>query len=231
MKSDEVQAYEEGAMDARAQREFEDKLAQSESLRAELEGFRHFKASTRAANDFDGVPTERLELILRQVAQSAKRPSIRARNILAPVAAAAAIGGWVFWLRTDRVNLAITPEADMSTVETVAEADAYFLQEANLDLPRFELVSGAKTTFARIGEADQWVCVDIEYKNNNYYMYVSKTPSLLDHASSNRSVNGRTYYESHGIGWKSGTLGFYLKGGEANARRQIAEYVASQMEL
>ncbi len=227
----DVQAYEDGQMDPQARIEFELALENSTELQEELKGFRAFRKRLGDQGMAEPIPYESLERILKDVVEPgrANRQSFRLRNVLAPVAAVAAIAFVVVWMRQDRLALARTPELEQSTIDTVAQAETFIEANSDIDVPSFKLISDAVPVIARVGEEGSWACIDFEYKGETFYLYMSPDARPLRNATPRKVGANLAFYEGHGTGWEANKQGYYLKGGDSPTRTRIAEYLANQM--
>lgn len=221
-------AYLAGAMEEEERNKLDALLATDEQARRELEGFKSFIASVRDAGKAEDVPVERLQASLAGIASDTggRRSHLVAFAVTACIAVAVA---WVGFraLTFDPMGLDRTPTIEQIAVENPESAMRWVRAKTPLDAPVIDLTGDARIVGARYG--DGWACYDYEVGGESYYLYMSQATDPVKNGEPS-DLGGRTVYQGKGIGWISGDVAYYIRGGEGEAREQLARRAVAVTE-
>lgn len=199
--------------------------------REELEGFLAFLEEIRRKGLEVKTPTESLETILSGVVEGERNPLrlFSWRRLAIPLAAAGALALGIWWARRDPMNFAVTPTAAVLEAPTEGEAEQWIESHTNFDVPPLTFPKDSILVNARYGVGGEWACMDFMYHGQTFWLYVKKGGGQLENGSV-KTFDGRKFYDGKGIGWKSRSLAYYLKGGSHAERWSFASFLAPQTQ-
>lgn len=213
-------AYLAGAMDEEERSKLDALLATDELARRDLEGYKSFIGSVRDAGKAEDVPVERLQASLAEIASQGGKRGLRLVAFAVTACVAIAVA-WVGFraLTFDPMGLNKTPTTEQIAVESPVAAMQWVRAKSPLDAPVIDLAEDARIVGARYG--DGWACYDYEAGGESYYLYMSRATNAVKNGEPD-DLDGRTVYRGKGIGWISGDVAYYIRGGEDQVREQLA---------
>jgi hypothetical protein len=222
------QAYEDGSLTQEELARAEERLQKEPSALEELNGFRAFREETRRQGLTEDIPAKDLNRLLKEVVRSERPPKRVSWMRLSWVTAVLVlIAGGLLWWKHDPMEFATTPTlATLESTET-KEAEAWIRGKTGYSVPDFLFPPEATVVMARQGANNEWACLDFMHDGKIYFLYMKKNGDSLGSTPS-RVFNGNAFYEGQGVGWKTPTLSYYLKGGTREERWNFATHLAPQ---
>jgi hypothetical protein len=219
-------AYLAGAMTPEESAEIDALLATDDTARSQLHGYKEFAASLKHAGQAEKIPTERLQQALAEIVRPQRRTPRIAFAVAACLIAAIAWAGFTA-LTFDPMALATTPTTEQITVQSPEAAMQWVHDKSPIDTPLIDLQNDAQIVGARYGEG--WACYDYEVDGEAYFLYMSPKQEAVTKGDP-FTLEGRPAYKGKGIGWQSGSLAYYIKGGDDDTREQLARIALAATE-
>ena len=213
-----IQKFLDGELTPDERQSFEMSLENDSELKSEFLSFQEFKHAMAQTRFHEDMPTRRLEELLPKTKTATIRlPWLRLAlgSLLICLMAAGYLGFTYDPLRPNHANtLAILQSP------SPAAAAIWVENHANIHVPPINECPLATLTKAKIGSG--WVSYDYVYRDQTYTFYVtSDVKRVTCHAATCR-MNNLAVVEGKGLAWTHCGAAFYLEGGSADGRKQLA---------
>lgn len=220
------QAYLDGSLSPAEMRQAEELLKADARAQAQVEGLRAFRHAIKQAGQSVDVPLDRLH---RLVPRTPPKISFLTRLAWIPPTLAVIFGGWFLFRVTtgmlhhssDPMSLDQSPPVAALQTSSMSQATAWIAQKTSLVPPPMAMIPGGRLMTVHCGK--NWATLEFVYHALPYNLTLCTNTAPLQ-AGHRFKTSAGTFLTGIGIGWTANNFGYYLKGGDATTREQVAAW-------